>query len=215
MPSQRQAAAPRRSYHSPLRERQAEMTRQHILAAARRLFRSIGYLATSLDAIADAAGVSPKTVEAAFGSKRGLILSLVDPHAAEKLNQTVLQTIQNEPDPVRRLRATAELTRRAYEASSAEFDLMTGARLMVPELAAAAEQIGDRRRDRQARLITYLVSARALRKGLRKEEAADELWALTGYEMYRTLVIERGWSSEHFEKWLGDVLIHRLLEPRA
>lgn len=214
MARQRQAAAPHRSYHSPLRERQAEMTRQQIVAAARRLFRSSGYLETSLDAIADAAGVSPKTVEAAFGSKRGLILGLVDPHAAEKLNQAVLQTIQYEPDPARRLRATAELTRRAYEASAAEFDLMTGARLMVPELAAAAEQIGERRRDRQARLITYLVTVRALRKGLRKEDAADELWALTGYEMYRTLVIDRGWSSAHFEKWLGDVLIHRLLEPR-
>lgn len=211
---QRQPVIRRRPYHSPLRQRQAEITRQRIVAAARRLFRSIGYLATSMEAIAAEAGVSPKTVEAAFGSKRGLIAALVDPHADEKLNQSILETIQHEADPARRLKATAELTRRAYEVSSPEFDLMTGARLTAPELAATADQIGKRRRRNQAHLIAYLASSGALRKELNQHTAADELWALTGYELYRTLVVERGWTASQFEEWLTDVLIHRLLDPR-
>lgn len=211
---QRQPVTRRRAYHSPLRQRQAEITRQRIVAAARRLFRSIGYLATSMEAIAAEAGVSPKTVEAAFGSKRGLIAALVDPHADEELNQSILQSIGHEPDPARRLKATAELTRKVYEASSPEFDLMTGARLTAPELAATADEIGKRRRRNQSHLISYLASSGALRKELDQHAAADELWALTGYELYRTLVVERGWSAPHFEQWLTDVLIHRLLEPR-
>ena len=213
MAPQKQPAARRRPYHSPLRQRQAEITRQHIVAAARRLFRSIGYLATSLEAIAAEAGVSPKTVQAGFGSKRGLVAALVDPHAGEKLNQAILETIRHEPDPTLRLRATAEITRRAYEVSSPEFDLMTGGRLTAPELAAAVQEIGKRRRLRQGYLIAYLISVGALRKGLDRETATDELWALTGYELYRTLVVECGWSAAHFEEWLTDVLIQRLLDP--
>ena len=211
MPRQKQAAPKRRPYHSPLRKRQAEVTRERIVDVARSLFRSIGYLSTSMEAIAAEAEVSPKTVEAAFGSKRGLIAALVDPHGAEKLNQAILEVIGRDPDPARRLRATAEITRRAYETSAQEFDLMTGGRLTAPELAVAADQIGQRRRERQAHLIRFLIDNGALRAGLDEAKATDELWALTGYDLYRSLVVERGWSGESFEEWLTDVLSHRLL----
>jgi AcrR family transcriptional regulator len=65
--------AARRRYHSPARQRQAKDTRRRILDAARDLFRRHGYAGTTLDAIAGAAGFSPKTVVAAFTSKRGIL----------------------------------------------------------------------------------------------------------------------------------------------
>src|SRR5215469_18363176 len=72
----------RRPYHSPARRRQAEETRERILAAARELFRSQGYAATTMEAIASSAHVATKTVEAAFGSKRGPLAAVVDPRAS-------------------------------------------------------------------------------------------------------------------------------------
>jgi TetR/AcrR family transcriptional regulator, regulator of cefoperazone and chloramphenicol sensitivity len=78
MVDQSPATQARRPYHSPTRQRQAEDTRRRILDAARALFREAGYAGTTLDAIAAAAGVSPKTVSA-FGSKRGLLAALSIP----------------------------------------------------------------------------------------------------------------------------------------
>lgn len=49
-----------------------------ILAAARRLFLAHGYGATSMDAVAHAAGVSKATVYARFDSKDGLFAAMVE-----------------------------------------------------------------------------------------------------------------------------------------
>jgi len=208
-------AVARRRYRSPLRERQAKDTRTLIVEATRRLFRSVGYQGTSLEAIASEAGVSPKTVEARFGSKRGLIAALVDPHATENRNSTTLAIIRGSPSPKRRLAAVAKLSRQTYETWSPEFELLTGARVPVPELAAIAEQIGKRRRGNQSYLIAFLVSSGTLKRGLDAKAAADELWALTGYEMYRIFVIECGWSGLRFERWLSSTLADRLLERES
>jgi hypothetical protein len=55
MAEQHHRVPARRPYHSPARQRQAEQTRAGILAAARDLFRSAGYAATTIDAIASSA----------------------------------------------------------------------------------------------------------------------------------------------------------------
>jgi prophage antirepressor-like protein len=78
-----------------------------------------------------------------------------------------------------------------------------------------ARQVEARRRTNQGRLITYLISRGVMRKGLQPEEATDELWALSSYDLYRLLVVERGWASERYETWLANVLRQRLLDPQS
>src|SRR5579859_2223217 len=165
----------RRPYHSLVRQRQAEQTRARILAAARDLIRSDGYASTTIEAIASAAQVSPKTVEAAFGSKRGVLAALVDPLASAGPPRDLVDQIRAATDPVRRIELVAELSRRAYEDSAPEFELMRGAVAVAPEIAAAAEQIETRRRDNQARLVGYLRQQGRLRAGLGDDEATDVL----------------------------------------
>ena len=63
----------KRPYRSPLREAQAAATRTRILDAALDTFLERGYAGTSVAAIARAAGVSPETVYATFGTKRGIV----------------------------------------------------------------------------------------------------------------------------------------------
>src|SRR5437588_7135209 len=62
-----------RSYDSALRREQAARTRRQILDAAKQLFERDGYAATSMAAIASAAGVSLKTVYLVFETKSGLL----------------------------------------------------------------------------------------------------------------------------------------------
>ena len=71
----------KRTYHSRVRQRQAEETRRRILAAARSQFENCGYAVTTLEAIAEVAEVSPKTIAAVFGSKRALLAEVINPEA--------------------------------------------------------------------------------------------------------------------------------------
>lgn len=59
-------------------ERMAAQTRADILDAARMLFGRDGYSATSINDIAREAGVSVQTIYARLGSKRGMLVALVD-----------------------------------------------------------------------------------------------------------------------------------------
>jgi AcrR family transcriptional regulator len=206
-------APARRPYHSPARQRQAEQTRAGILAAARDLFRSAGYAATTIDAIASSAQVSAKTVEAVFGSKRGVLTALVDPLAAAGPPRDLVDRIRAATDPQQRLRLVAELSRHAYEASVPEFELMRGAAVIAPEIAAAAGQVESRRRDNQARLVAYLRERGSLRVDLSPEQATDIVGALTSYDVYRALVTERHWPADRYQDWLADTLADSLLRP--
>ena len=57
------------------RERNATVTRQSILDQARRQFANLGYRATTVKGVADAAGVSPNLITRYFGGKEGLFLA--------------------------------------------------------------------------------------------------------------------------------------------
>jgi hypothetical protein len=60
-------------------------------------------------------------------------------------------------------------------------------------------------------LIGLLRQQGALRTDRSDEEATDELWALTSFDLYRLLVLQSGWTPEHYEMWLGEVLAERLV----
>jgi AcrR family transcriptional regulator len=66
-------ATAKRSYRSPAREHRARATRERILAAARTEFLRLGHAATTIGAVAAAAGVSVPAVELAFGTKPQLL----------------------------------------------------------------------------------------------------------------------------------------------
>ena len=73
----------KRRYHSPLRDAQAAATRVRILEAALDEFVARGYPGTSVAAIARTAGVSPETIYATFGTKRGIVDALLEEIDAE------------------------------------------------------------------------------------------------------------------------------------
>ena len=68
----------KRDYRSGLRTAQAEQTRRSIVSAAARLFVDDGYGATTIDAVAESAGVSRKTVFTAVGGKVDLLKTALD-----------------------------------------------------------------------------------------------------------------------------------------
>jgi AcrR family transcriptional regulator len=185
-----------------------------MLEAARELLLTKGYAGTTVDAIAAVAEVSPKTVSAAFGSKRGILAELMSPAAFGDRVQQLLGQLRVASDPLQRVRLVAQMTRQIYESLAPEFDLLRGAGTVAPELADLARQIEARRRQNVARLVAYLEEQRVLRPAVAPEEAVDVLWALTSYDLYRMLVGEAGWTLDRYEVWLAELLRERLLTDR-
>jgi hypothetical protein len=60
-------------------------------------------------------------------------------------------------------------------------------------------------------MIASLRDAKRLRPGLSYRAARDILWTLTGSDVYRMLVHERGWGSQKYQDWLADTLVRSLL----
>jgi AcrR family transcriptional regulator len=202
----------KRPYRSPMRQRQAKETRQRILAVARELLTTVGYVGMTMEAIAEAAEVSPKTVAAVVGSKREILAELVNPDAFDAPIQELLNQLRTGQEPEQRVKLVVLITRRVYESLRTEFELLRTAGVVDPELADLARRIEARRRHNQSYLLTDLHEQGALSNKLSPEEAIDILWSLTGYDLYRMLVIECGWEAEFYENWLGQLLLDRLLQ---
>jgi AcrR family transcriptional regulator len=204
----------KRTYYSHVRQRQAEETRRRILVAARSLFESRGYALTTVEAIAELALVSPKTITAVFGSKRTLLAEVINPEDFSPRARQLIEELRATEDPSRRLSFVVQITRQAFEPLAISLELLRTAGAVAPELADVARQIEARRRQNQARLIASLHEQGALRAGLSLEEATDVLWALTSYDLFRMLVVEQGWQPERYETWLAQLLIEHLLASR-
>ena len=201
----------RRPYRSPQRRARAEATRRAILVSAHRLFVGRGYGGATVEAIAQDAGVAPPTVYAAFGSKRGLLFSLLD-RMAEDADLSGLQAALAAAagDPPRQLRAQIAFNVRFYDAG---FDLIDIARTVAgvePDLGEMWREGEARRHRAQSALAAGWAAAGALAPGLSAGQATDVLWALSGPDLFRLLVVEQKWDLARFESWLGEVLAREL-----
>jgi AcrR family transcriptional regulator len=209
--SAREAKAERRVYESPTRQRQADETRSRIAATARKLLEETGYAGMTIPAVAKAAGVAVPTVYAIFGSKKGIVAELLDEARFGDAYQTLLAEARKVRDPLELLAFPPRFARRVYEAEIPVENLLRGAGMVAPELAAVEDERNCQRYDSQLMVIDALDRAKLLRPGLDREAARAVLWSMTSREMFRMLVRERGWTADAYEKWLTEALRRELL----
>ncbi len=202
------------------RERKALANRRRMLDAAEALFTHNGYAATTMNAIADEADMAVQTLYAVFGSKRAILTELIDArvkgddHAGSLPDRDDWQVMERERDPHRQIVLFASITTRIGTRSAAINEVMSSAAGADPEIAALYKrQRQDRYRD-ERRIARSLARKRALRQGLSEAQAADIIWAIATTRTYRALVHERGWSTDAYERWLGDLLVNALLGER-
>ncbi len=205
----------KRHYKSLVRQRQAGDTRLRIVEATRQLLQSEGYAGMTVEGIAQRAEVSAQSVYAIFKSKTGILTELLDQSTFGPDYEDAVRRALSASDPETRLRLAAPIARQIHDAQSATFDLLRGAGVVTPELAKLERQRERLRYERQERMITSLRDARRLRPALDYTTARDIFWMLTGRDVYRMLVRERGWSSQKYEGWLADTLVHSLLIPEG
>ena len=201
----------KRLYKSPVRQRQAGDTRRRIVEATRYLLESEGYAGMTIEAIARRAEVSAQSVYGIFKSKTGILVELLDQAAFGADYEDSVRQAMSTTDAESRLRFAARIARQIHEAQSVTFDLLRGAGVVAPELAKLEQQREDLRYERQERMITSLGQDASLRPGLDHRTARDILWMLTGRDVYRMLVRERGWSAGKYQHWVAEALVQSLL----
>ena len=211
------AGAVKRAYDSALRQGQARATRRLIVAAAARLFVGRGYAATSIDQVAEAAGVSRATVFQSVGGKPALLkaaydVAIVGDDAPESLPERPRsRAIQAEPDPRRFLGRYVELVVEIDERIAGIYEAVRNAAAADPAIGALWETIQADRHVGATHVVEFLVAKGGLRRGLDRVAAADILWTLMDPTTYLRLVRDRGWSPGRYRAWLDETLQAQLV----
>ena len=120
----------------------AEQRRQQLVAVALELFAQRGYRATTMDDIAEAAGVTKPLLYQHFSSKRALYLELVDSIAQEML-VAIGRAVMRADGPRQQVELGFAAYFRLVVSKEAEFRLLYGRDQDDPELGRALRAVED------------------------------------------------------------------------
>jgi AcrR family transcriptional regulator len=212
----------RRPYTSPLRAEQAAATRTRILDSARALFVEQGYPATTLTQVAEAAGVAADTVLHIFGSKKGLLKTVLDVTVGgDEAQVPVLdrpgpQAMRRETDQRRQVAMLARGITEQAERIQPIDDILRSAALVDADARALRDDLQLRQRRQAITQVVSWISANGdLKNKMNVENATDIVWTMTSPEVHHLLRDQCGWDAERYQAWLHDTLESALLAGRA
>jgi AcrR family transcriptional regulator len=209
----------RRNYDGSRRREQALQTRAAIVSAARSRFLSEGYGATTIASIAADADASPDTIYKAFGGKAGLIRAMCQealagdgPISAEVRSDALMSS---ETDPRRLLQRLGTLTTEVAPRIAPLLLLLSNAADGDSALLGLRIELEEARLTRMTHVARGLAAKTQLRDGQSVERAADIMWMVSSPELYRLLVLTRGWSAGEYGDFIGESLGDALLGPEG
>lgn len=193
------------------------LARAAVIAAAAREFAERGYGATTIEAISAASDVPPATVYRLFSGKLGILKGVLDTsiagddEAIALLERPAVRAAVDAADPRRRLAGFVAVTASINGRIQAVYRMLTVAADADPGAREVLDTIDRQRARGQSEVVRALARDGALRPGLRPGTAGDIVHALMSPEVYRMLVVDRGWSGARYERWLTDTLTAQLL----
>ena len=121
-----------------LRARQKEDRRNRIVAAAKNLFKMHGYEKTTIEGIAEAAGVSGVTVHNYYGTKAGVLLALVIEND-KRLIEQLEESLPRDEDDLTEL--TLEFTRQILDHAIANLDKQIWRQVIAAVMTGAGSRL--------------------------------------------------------------------------
>lgn len=197
------------------REQSARETRRQVLAAAAELFVTRGYVATTIDQVAAAAGVSRPTVFA-VGSKSQLfalardVAMAGDDEAAPVSQRESAQRVLAARDPHDLLALLAEHVTGVQERYGPLDEALHRAAGADSELAALWRTAEQQRRHGAEVFVRALAGI-----GPVAGDAVDTLWLLMAPDVHTRLVRDSGWSRRRYVGWLTRSLRALLVPPQG
>jgi AcrR family transcriptional regulator len=207
----------RRPYDASGRQLQAQRTRRAVIDSARRLFLERGFAATTMPAVAQAAGVSVQTVYKVFGTKARLAKAVFDVAMAGDdepvvmLDRPLLARARAEPDAHRKLQLYGDFLAEVAPRHVPIQLVIRDAAATDPEANVVWAELQAERLRGMTMFARALHAGGHLRPGLSTAEARDVLWTYNSAEVFQLLVVERGWSPRRYGRWVADALKAALL----
>lgn len=210
-----------RAYSSAIRHEGAQRTRRAIVAAAWDLFLERGYAAASLRDIAERAGVARPTVTAVFGSKPALLRQITDEALAGDdepipvAQRSWFLPVVQASTPFAVLEAYADACVLINGRTARLFEVVHRASGASPEIAQLWATLESNRRTGAGMVVKYAMTRGKIRDDLEPEQIADSLWTINDPAQYRALVLDRGWPTADYRRWLAQLMRSSVLEDHA
>ena len=208
------ADEPKRRYHAPQRDQDAQQTRRRIRATASDLF------GCGVREIATLAGVSPRLVFLTFGSKANLLSEIVstaivgDDLPVAVADRTAWRAMLDAPGP--QIPALfAQICVAINQRTAALLEMAEAAAAGDAELSGLRDRARHRRHTDCHQVAAALRDKQALRSDLSVEDAADTLFAFGAHTVYLMLVRDRSWTPERFQAWLTERVAQALVHTSA
>ena len=193
------------------------LARAAVVDAARTLFLERGYGATTIDAISQLADVPTATVYRLFATKHGILKALLDVSIAGDHDDVPMaerphvRALLDEPDPRTVVAGFVAHTGDLNARVAPVYRILTSASAVDPDAAALLDELTRQRQQGQRAIARSLARSGTLAPGVSEREAGDVIHALLSPELYRLLVVDRGWSGERYARWLTALLADQLL----
>jgi AcrR family transcriptional regulator len=195
-------------------ERQA--TRRRVLEAARQLFLTRGYVATTMADVAREAGVALQSVYSAGQSKADLLHLVADVAVAGDDQEVMLLErpefagITDKASPERHVQRIAAVIATTMERLAPVWVAYREAAAVDAKAAANLVAAHQRRHETFAGMIRMIPEPR-LRQP--PDESTDTAWAIGSIEVFLLLRSIRGWDAARYSQWLSRTLVDQLLAP--
>ncbi len=198
-----------RVYRAPKRQAAAARTREAIARAAKELFEERGWAGTTIRAVADAADVSQKTVEAVFGTKAALLQAAVeyairgdvDPLPMPQRERIAL--MESAPDAATMLQLHAAHLRTINQRSARLAAAVEHAAAADTDVAALWHEMNRNRSYAVQWATKTFLSKSGRRRGLRRRDVEATFWIALDWGTYRTLTEHAERTPDEAERWLG------------
>ncbi|WTW99782.1 TetR/AcrR family transcriptional regulator [Streptomycetaceae bacterium NBC_01309] len=196
----------------------ARQTRRRIIDAAHTLFTAQGYGATTLQEVANGAGVAVQTIYFVFGNKRTLLKELVDVTIAgddepvATMDRPWFRDALAAPTATAHLRAHIAGTRAVLQRVAPITEMLAAAVATDPDVAALWPGGTDPRFVVQSAAAEALTAKPGARPDVPPAHAADLLYAMLSTELYLLFVRERGWTPQEWEEWMYATLAPQLCD---
>lgn len=207
----------RRPYRSTLREEQARATRRAIVEAGAALFVERGFAGTTVDAIAERAGVSRKTVFTSVGGKVAVLKDAFDwalagDDAPVPLgDRPAVRDFLTETDPATAVEKWARVMSEIAGRLAYIHPALVAAADVDPE-AAELNETSERNRLHGARtFVRHLREVGGLREDVSVKRGAAVAALLMDPLGYRRLVLGDGWREKEYAAWVARMAAASLL----
>jgi AcrR family transcriptional regulator len=193
------------------------LARAAVVDAARTLFLERGYGATTVEAISELADVPAATVYRLFSSKHGILKALLDASIVGDLDDVPMadrpqvRALLDDRPAAEQLDGFVVVAAQVNDRVAPIYRILTSAAAADPDAAALVDELTRQRQEGQRMIARAFAAGGALRPGLRERDAADIVHALLSPELYRLLVVDRGWSAKRYRRWLSETLAAQLL----